>query len=65
MLRRAAKGSDNPLGTFLDLLAYTLERNAAPADGDTVGPSAAVKWKVKYVASPIDPSVKVWRVDAR
>jgi hypothetical protein len=28
-------------------------------------PGGGVKWKVKNVPSPIDASVKVWRVDAR
>jgi hypothetical protein len=33
------------------------------ADGDTVGRTAAEKLPVHYVPSPVDPKVKVWRVE--
>jgi Domain of unknown function (DUF4261) len=48
---------------FFELLAYAVDRKAAPADGETIGRSATEKWKVRYVPSPIDKSVKVWSVN--
>nr|BAJ07082.1 putative uncharacterized protein [uncultured bacterium] len=51
------------LEIFFDLLAYVAERGEAIPDGDTVGRSEAEKLPVKYVRSPVDPSVKVWRVE--
>lgn len=48
---------------LFDLLSYVAERGKALPEGDTVGPSPTDKWVVRYVPSPIDAKVKVWRVD--
>jgi hypothetical protein len=59
------KGEHDALSTFFDLIAYTVTRGRVPTAGDTVGPSAKVRWKVKHVPSPIDKKLTVWSVDAR
>ena len=46
-----------------DLLAYVVSRGRPLADGDTVGRTADEKLPVHYVPSPVDPKVKVWRVE--
>ena len=48
-----------------DLLAYVVSRGRPLPDGDTVGRTAAEKLPVHYVPSPIDPKVKVWRVELK
>lgn len=47
---------------FYELLAYVTRRGEALPDGDTVGRSEDEHSTVKYVPSPVDKRVKVWRV---
>lgn len=51
------------LATLFDLLAYVAERGEAIAEGDTVGGTPEEKFPIHYVDSPVDSSVKVWRVE--
>jgi hypothetical protein len=56
---------DEALEMFFDLLAYVAERGRRLPDGDTVGRSDTERLAVRYVASPIDPNAKVWRVEMK
>jgi hypothetical protein len=60
----AGKASE-ALPMFYDLLAYLVSRGAPLPEGDTVGRTAAEKLPVHYVRSPVDPQVKVWRVELK
>ena len=60
----AGKG-DEALPMLYDLLAYLVSRGAPLPEGDTVGRTAAERLPVHYVPSPIDPKVKVWRVELK
>ena len=53
------------LGTFFDMLSFVVHRGKPIPENDTVGRTAEEKLPVHYVASPIDPKTKVWRVDLR
>ena len=55
--------SDDALSTFFDLLAYVDGRRAPLPDGDSVGRTPDERLQVRYVSSPIDPKVNVWRVE--
>jgi hypothetical protein len=57
--------ADEALPMLYDLLAYVVSRGRPLADGDTVGRVAAEKLPVHYVPSPVDPKVKVWRVELK
>jgi hypothetical protein len=57
--------TDEALPTLYDLLAYVVSRGRPLTDGDTVGRTAAEKLPVHYVPSPIDPKVKVLRVELK
>jgi Domain of unknown function (DUF4261) len=57
--------ADEVLPMHYDLLAYVVSRGRPLADGDTVGRTAAEKLPVHYVPSPVDPKVKVWRVELK
>jgi len=57
--------ADEALPMLYDLLAYVISRGRPLADGDTVGRTAAEKLPVHYVPSPVDPKVKVWRVELK
>jgi len=57
--------ADEALPMFYDLLAYVVSRGRPLPDGDTVGRTAAEKLPVHYVPSPVDPKVKVWRVELK
>jgi len=57
--------ADEALPMLYDLLAYIVSRGRPLADGDTVGRTAAEKLPVHYVPSPVDPKVKVWRVELK
>jgi hypothetical protein len=57
--------SDDALAAFYDLLAYLVSRGTALPEGDTVGPTEHDRWRVHYVPSPVDPKVKVWRVEMK
>ena len=57
--------ADEALPMLFDLLAYVVSRGRPLADGDTVGRTAAEKLPVHYVPSPVDPKVKVWRVELK
>ncbi|HXU69230.1 MAG TPA: DUF4261 domain-containing protein [Polyangia bacterium] len=64
LLLTAPKGdAGRAFETFFDLLAYVAERGKALPDGDTVGRSESERLPVHYVASPIKPGERVWRVD--
>jgi Domain of unknown function (DUF4261) len=56
--------SDDALSTLFDLIGYEVLHGVLP-EGDTFGRSATEKLPVHYVPSPVDPSVKVWRVDLK
>jgi len=47
---------------MMDLLGYVLERGKAIPEGETVGRTEVERLPVTYVASPVDPAKKVWRV---
>jgi hypothetical protein len=57
--------ADEALPMLYDLLAYVVSRGRPLADGDTVGRAAAEKLPVHYVPSPVDPKMKVWRVELK
>jgi len=57
--------ADEALPMLYDLLAYVVSRGRPLADGDTVGRTADEKLPVHYVPSPVDPKVKVWRVELK
>jgi len=57
--------ADEALPMLYDLLAYIVSRGRPLPDGDTVGRTAAEKLPVRYVPSPVDPKVKVWRVELK
>lgn len=46
-----------------DLVGYVLGRGSAIPEGETVGRTAEEKLAVTYVASPLDPSARVMRVE--
>jgi hypothetical protein len=54
---------DDALGFMFDLLSYVLKRGAAIPEGETVGRTEDERLPVRYVPSPVDPKVKVWRVE--
>lgn len=53
----------NPLMMFFNLLQYVVDRGEPIPDGDTIGPTEDQKIPVRYVPSPIDPTVQVWRIE--
>jgi len=53
------------LSTFFDLLTYVTELGKPLPEGDTVGRTADERLPVHYVKSPLDPNVKVWRVELK
>jgi len=57
----SAQGNE-ALGFFFDLLSYMIRRGRAPADGESVGRSAAEKLFVRYVPSPAGDDARVMRV---
>ncbi len=57
--------SDDAIPFMLDLLGMIVESGKALPEGDTVGRSASEKLPVHYVASPVDPKTKVWRVEMK
>jgi hypothetical protein len=57
--------ADEALPMLYDLLAYVVSRGRPLVDGDSVGRTEAEKLPVHYVPSPIDPKVKVWRVELK
>ena len=46
-----------------DMVVYVAGRGADIPEGDTVGRDEDQRLKVRYEPSPVEPSVKVWRVD--
>jgi uncharacterized protein DUF4261 len=56
---------DTALETFFDLLSYVAESGKPLPEGDTVGRTADERWPVRYVPSPLDGKVKVWRVEVK
>jgi hypothetical protein len=64
LLIPAAK-SDQALGMVFDLLGTMVRLGKALPEGDTVGRSASERLPVHYVPSPVDPKVKVWRVELK
>lgn len=64
LLLVAGKRSEgDALPTLYDLLTYVAGRGKALPEGDTVGRSQKQRLPVRYVPSPIDPNVQVWRVE--
>jgi hypothetical protein len=57
--------SDEALGMAFDLLGYVVRSGKAVPEGDTVGRNASERLPVHYVPSPVDPKVKVWRVELK
>jgi hypothetical protein len=55
--------ANEALPMLFDLLGDALSRGEALPEGDTVGRTASEKLPVHYVPSPVDPKVKVWRVE--
>jgi hypothetical protein len=55
--------STEVLTTFWDLLNYVAELGKPIPEGDTVGRTENERIPVHYVPSPIDPSIKVWRIE--
>ena len=51
------------LAFVFDLVGYVVERGSAIPAGETVGRTAEEKLEVAYVASPLDPSARVMRVE--
>jgi hypothetical protein len=54
---------DAIIGLFFNLLEYAAKRGAAPADGESVGRSAAENLIVRYEPSPIAEGETIWCVD--
>jgi uncharacterized protein DUF4261 len=65
LLVAAPSKSEDAISMLFDLLDIVIERGSALPEGDTVGPSANERWPVHYVPSPIDPKLKVWRVEMK
>lgn len=51
------------LAFVFNLVGYVVERGSAIPEGETVGRTATEKLAVSYVASPLDPSARVMRVE--
>jgi hypothetical protein len=51
------------LAALYDIMLYVARRGTALPEGDTVGQTAAQRVQVHYVASPVDPAIKVMRLD--
>lgn len=58
----AGQGNDALLFAF-NLLGYVISRGGPIPEGETVGRTAAEKLPVTYVPSPVDPSVRVMKVE--
>lgn len=66
LLMIAPKSTGNSaLGTFFDFLSYSAEFGKPLPEGDTIGRTADERLPIHYVQSPIDPKVKVWRVELK
>jgi hypothetical protein len=59
-----AKSKDG-IPFMFDLLGMAVEGGKPLPEGDTVGRTATEKLPVHYVPSPVDPKVKVWRVELK
>jgi len=57
--------SNGAIPFMLDLLGMVVEGGKPLPEGDTVGRTATEKLAVHYVPSPVDPKVKVWRVEMK
>jgi len=53
------------LGAFFDFLSYGVEFGKPLPEGDTIGRTADERLPIHYVQSPMDPKVKVWRVELK
>jgi hypothetical protein len=62
LLLTAPQMTSQALEFFYDLLAYVARRGEALPDGDTVGRSETEHYVVHYAPSPVEPGVKVWKV---
>ena len=66
LLLIAPKSAGNAvLGTFYDFLSYSAEFGKPLPEGDTIGRTEDERLPIHYVQSPIDPKVKVWRVELK
>lgn len=63
LLVAAPEMGSSVLEFFYDLLAYVARRGEALPEGDTVGRSETEHFVVRYVPSPVEAAVKVWRVE--
>ena len=63
LLVSGEESADSALEVMFDLLAYIAERGKPIREGETVGMSEDQRLPVRYVESPVDPGVKVWRVE--
>jgi hypothetical protein len=51
------------LAALYDIMLYVARRGTALPEGDTVGQTDDQRVQVHYVASPVDPAIKVMRLD--
>lgn len=60
-------GQDLPdtIDFFFSALATIAERGTAPIEGETLARSLLSRPRVQYGPSPVDPAVRVWRLDVR
>jgi len=66
LLLIAPKSKGNAaLATFFDFLSYSAEFGKPLPEGDTIGRTADERLPIHYVPSPLDPKVKVWRVELK
>ena len=66
LLLIAPKSAGNSaLDPFFTFLAYVANRGEPLPEGDTIGRSETEKLQVQYVPSPLDPKIKVWRVEIK
>jgi len=50
---------------LFDFLSYSAEFGKPLPEGDTIGRTEDERLPIHYVQSPIDPKVKVWRVELK
>ena len=62
-LRTRAPEANVAIAFFFDMLGFLADRGEPLPDGDTVGRTEHERLPVRYVPSPLDPAVEVWRVE--
>lgn len=63
LLVASGDSPNDQLATLYDLIGYLAERGEPIPEGQTVGRTKDERCPVRYVPSPIDPSLQVWRVE--